>query len=137
METNIFEEASRLKLRFPSVKGELTTEQLWDLPLTTTVSGKVDLDTVARTVNTDLKAITEDSFVQTRVNPQKAILTLKLDVLRHVIAAKQAENAEKSRKAANESELARLREVLADKNNDALKNLSPEQIQERIKQLGG
>lgn len=136
-ENNIFEQASREKLRFPSIKGDLVIEQLWDLPLQTTRSNTVDLDSVARTVNADLKAVTEESFVQTRANPIKSQLTLKLDILKHIIATKQAENAEESRAAANKSEIARLKGLLAEKNDEALKGLSPEELEAKIKQLGG
>ena len=136
-EINMFERASREKLRFPSVKGELTIEQLWDLPLQSSRSNTVDLDSVARTVNTDLKAVTEESFVETRSNPQKAVLTLKLDILKHIIATKQAENAQKVALAANASEIARLKAVLAEKNDEALKGMSQEDIEAKIKSLGG
>lgn len=136
-EISMFERASREKLRFPSVKGELTIEQLWDLPLQSSRSNTVDLDSVARTVNTDLKAVTEESFVETRSNPQKAVLTLKLDILKHIIATKQAENAQKVALAANASEIARLKSVLAEKNDEALKVMSQEDIEARIKSLGG
>ena len=32
--TDIFKQATKLKLRFSSVRGDLTVEDLWDLPLT-------------------------------------------------------------------------------------------------------
>ena len=48
---SIFEQASRLKLRFASVKGELTIEHLWGLPLQSKTS--FDLDTVAKAVARD------------------------------------------------------------------------------------
>lgn len=136
-ENNIFEQASREKLRFPSIKGDLVIEQLWDLPLQSSRSNTVDLDSVARTVNADLKAVTEESFVQTRTNPVKAQLTLKLDILKHIIATKQTENAQKTQAAANESEILRLKGLLAEKNDEALKGLSPQELEARIKQLGG
>lgn len=73
---NIFELATRQKLRFASAKGDLTTEQLWDLPLlisSPTRDVKVDLDTLARSINHELKAQAEESFVSTKANPLKEI----------------------------------------------------------------
>ena len=64
---NLFEIATRKKLRFPSLKGELSAEQLWDLPLSSRVG--LDLDNIAKAVNKDLKAEEEDSFVKTSTNP--------------------------------------------------------------------
>ena len=44
---NIFERASRRKLRFDTVVGLLATEQLWELPLTAK-GERPDLDKLAR-----------------------------------------------------------------------------------------
>jgi len=46
---NIFERAARAKVRFSSAVGELTTEQLFDLPLTAT-GNRLSLDAVARDI---------------------------------------------------------------------------------------
>ena len=65
---NLFEIATRQKFTFPSPRGLLNVEQLWDLPLTSirpdgsTRTDSVSLDTVARAVNTQLKAVTEETF---------------------------------------------------------------------------
>jgi hypothetical protein len=50
---NIFEQATRRAIRFESAKGDLSVEQLWDLPLQS--RNQFDLDTVAKTVNRQLK----------------------------------------------------------------------------------
>ena len=45
---NLFEIASRKKLRIPTTKGDLTVEQLWDLPLKST---GLSLDKIAIDLN--------------------------------------------------------------------------------------
>ena len=64
---NLFMQATREKFRFESSKGDLSVEQLWDLPLTSRTG--FDLDTVAKAVNADLKASNEESFVNASNNP--------------------------------------------------------------------
>lgn len=132
---NIFEQASRQKLRFASAKGELTVEQLWDLPLT--AKGQFDLDFLARTINRELKAQAEESFVTTRANPAKAKLELALELVKHVIAAK-IEEANAARKARdNKAERDRLLSILGQKEDAALLELTPEQIRARLAELEG
>lgn len=130
---NIFERASRKALRFESPRGFLTTEQLWDLKLTS--RNGVDLDSLARSTNQELKQVAEESFVSTASNPIKVDLELKLDILKHIIAAK-LEAAEKSQKAAaNKVERDRLTAILYEKKDQEMSQLSAEEIQARIDQL--
>jgi hypothetical protein len=136
---NLFELASRKKLRFQSAKGELTVEQLWDLPLISkspTRDVKCDLDTLARDISRELKAQAEDSFVETKTNPEKARLELALELVKYVIGVKieQRDNAEKDKERRVERE--RLLNALERSQEKALEELTPEQIQEKLKQLG-
>jgi hypothetical protein len=131
---NIFERASRAKLRFASDVGELTTEQLWDLPLIGK-GGRPDLDTVARTVNTELKSIVEGSFVETTPDPRKTELELKLEVVKHIIASKIAAQ-EIAKKAAETAERKRkLLSALANKEEQTLAGMSKEEIEAEIAKL--
>ncbi len=132
---NIFETASRQKLRFPSPRGDLNVERLWELPLTTTKSDGVSLDTVARAVNIDLRGVTEDSFVETAPNPMKATYALQLDILKHIIAVRQAENATKLAKKDAADEVARLKEILAARKDDEAKAMDSAAIEARIRVL--
>lgn len=130
---NIFEQASRKKLRFASNKGDLTTEQLWDLPLTSRTG--FDLDTVARTVNTDLKATAEESFVATTSNTARQLNELKLEVVKFVIADKIAAQ-EAAKSAANRrAERDRLLEILNQKQDQELLNMSADEIKRRLAEL--
>ena len=129
---SIFEQASRAKLRFPSIKGELTTEQLWDIPLQSKTG--FDLDNIAKAVNREVKAVTEESFV-TEVNPANTRLTLAFDVVRHVIAVKIKEASIAAERHNKIAERDKLLDILADKQDAALKQLSPEEIQKRLREL--
>jgi hypothetical protein len=132
---NIFERASLAKLRFESEIGALTTENLWDLPLTGKRTAQVDLDKLARGVNRELKEIEDGSFVNTAPDPRKTELELKLDILKHVIAAKIAQR-EAAEKAASLAERKRkLLAVLASKEEQELVGKSKEEIEAEIAAL--
>lgn len=130
---NIFLQASRLKLRFPSSKGELTTEQLWDLPLSSKTG--FDLDSVARAVYSQMNAVAEPSFVAVRSNPLKDKLELSLEIVKHVIATKMAENEVANKRAAAKAERDRLTAILADKQDADLRSLSADEIKRRLIEL--
>lgn len=129
----MFEKATRQKYRFDSLKGQLTVEQLWDLPLQ--AKNGFDLDTVAKVVNQELKGVTEDSFIETRSNPRKGELEDKLEVVKHIIGVKQAENAAKLDEANRKAERERLQQILATKQAQQLEGLSVEEIQKRLDAL--
>ena len=90
--TDIYKYAAQNGLRFPSDRGELTAEDLFDLPLS--ARSGFDLDNVAKAVNNELKACGEESFVSTAINPKKKPLEVALDIVKDVIATKQAQNAD-------------------------------------------
>jgi hypothetical protein len=134
---NIFERASRAKLRFSTSVGEITTEQLWDLPLTSRRGGTnaVDLDTLARGVHSELKSIEEGSFVDVRPDPRKVTLELQLDVLKHVIQAKLDAKAAAEKAAENAERKRKLLSALANKEEAELTNMTKEQIEQEIARL--
>ena len=130
---NIFEQATRRAIRFESAKGDLSVEQLWDLPLQS--RNQFDLDTVAKTVNRQLNDVTEESFVSVRENPAKETLSLKLELVKHIISVKLQEAEEARNRANRASEKEKLLRLLDEKQNEALRALTPEEIQERLKAL--
>ena len=131
---SMFEQATREKFRFPSIKGDLTTEQLWDLPLT--AKNDFSLDGVAKAVNHELKGADEESFVETKSNPRKKELEAMLEILKHIIAVRQAENAAARTSQERRAERARLEAILATKQAAALEGLSEADIQARLDALG-
>jgi hypothetical protein len=134
---NVFLEATRRGLRFNAQNHlNLTTEQLWQLPLKTTRATESDLDGAGKIVKKLLREQDEDSIVESGANKAKAELELKLAVLVAIVEYKQAENAAKVAEASKQSEKARLKEILETKRADALGSLSVEEIEKRLAALG-
>lgn len=133
MDKNLFEIASRRKYRFPSIVGELTTEQLWELPLT---AGRgATLDSVAKAVNSDLKSISDESFVVTTPNPRKGELENMLEIVKHVIAVKIEDRRRADAAADRADKRRKLIEALANKQDDAIRNLSEDEIKAKLAEL--
>lgn len=130
----IFEKATRKKLRFETPNGDLTTEQLWDLPLTA-VGDRANLDALARATNAELKDIAEGSFVEVKPNPRKDDLSLKLDILKHVIGVRLAERDAATKAAENAERRKRLMAALADKEAQSLAGMSAEEIRAELDKL--
>lgn len=131
---NIFEQAARTRLRFASVRGLLTTEDLFSLPLVS--KSDFDLNTVAKQVHAELKAAGEENFVETVANPERTRPELSMEIVKHVIAAKQAENKAKLEAAGRAAEKAKLLALLDKKQDAALEGLSEEDIRKKIAELG-
>lgn len=126
---NKFEKASRTCLRFESSKGFLTTEDLWVLPLESVT--KCCLNTLAIEVHTELQTASKISFV-TPTTIGHAVLELKLEILKHIIAVRQAENLERVTALARKTEKIKLQGILANKLDADLQGLSKEELEKRI-----
>lgn len=129
---NLFEVATRNKLRFESSKGPLSVEQVWDAPLTSR-SG-FSLDDIAKQAKRELDALSEESFVE-QVSQLKSVAVLKLEVVKHIITVKLAEKEAASKRAERAELRQQLTQALAQKQSEVIKNMSPEEIQKRLKEL--
>ena len=131
--TTIFEFATRNKLRFASARGELTVEQLWDVPLRS--KDDFNLNLIAKAANKAWKDVSEESFVETTKTMEHIRLEIALDVVKYIIDAKlDAENRAKKR-ADNKLEKEKLLGILAEKQAGKLSELSEKELQRRIAAL--
>ena len=130
---NIFEQASKKKIRFSSNRGDLTAEQLWDMPLQS--KSGFDLDTIAKEVNRGIKESSEESFVTTKASSATTTLELQLEVLKHIIAVKIEAAAVAAKRTDNEARRAKLIEALENKQNSELNNMSTEDILKELEKL--
>ena len=126
---NIFEYSAKNKLRYFTDRGYITTEDLYDLPLES--REKVSLNSVAKAVNKELKNLEEESFVTT-VTPANTSAQVKLSVVKEIIRQRlelaQAKKDTEHQKARKEIIAA----VIAEKQNDNLKNMSLEELQAEL-----
>ena len=133
MAENLFQYATRNKLRFQSTRGELTAEQLWDVPLRS--RDDFNLNGVAQAASKAWKAISEESFVETAKTVAHTRLEMALEVVKYVIETKLAEEAVTKKRADNKIEREKLLEILAEKQDGKLSELSEKELQKRIAAL--
>lgn len=126
MSDKMFEQAVRMKLRFP-YKGVCTVEDLWDLNLT-------NLDGLYKTLRIRQKGSEEESLLKTKT-VEDEVLSLQIELVKYVVETKQAEAAAKRDDTARRAEKKRLSEILASKQEKALENLSEEELRKRIEAL--
>lgn len=121
--TNIFEYATRHKLRFQSTKGQLSAELLWDVPLRS--NDGFDLNAVARAAHEAVEKVKEQNFVDGATsNPAHTRLEICLDVVKKIISTKLADEQAAKRKSDNKVEKERLLAILAEKQDGKLSALS-------------
>lgn len=132
--TNIFEFATRNKIRFNSTRGELNVEQLWDVPLRS--NDDFNLNVVAKTTNKALKDVTEESFVEAAKTAAQTRLERTLEIVKYVIDAKLGDEAAAKKRADNKIEKEKLLTILAEKQDGKLSDLSEKELQRRIAALG-
>ena len=131
--TDIFKQATKLKLRFSSVRGDLTIEDLWDLPLTS--KSNLSLDGVGKPIQKALRESDEDSLVDVPTTSKNELNSLRLAIIKEIISVKQEENLIKQNQAAIESQKALLKQALASKKVEEINSLSVEEIEKRIASL--
>lgn len=124
---NMFEQASREKLRFEFSKGLISTEELWSLSL-------ANLDSIAKGINKTIKEESEESFIKPRSNSNKT-LELKLEIVKHVISVRMKEAEDAKTKSEKQAQLSTLNGLLEAKKLQELSNLSSEEIEKKIAAL--
>ena len=116
----MYKEASKQKLRFQTAKGILAVEQLWDLSL-------LELDTLAVALNKEYKESGKETYLAKKSVKDKTS-KLRFDIALDILTTR-SEEAEALKniagvKAHNEKILA----LIADKQEDALKGKSVEEL---------
>lgn len=126
----MFEKCARLKLRFPTPKGNVTVEDLWDLPLTSTTS-RANLNDIAKDLNRQLKAAADEDFVTEAKKPDNR-LSLQFEIVKRIITVRMTENETAALAADRRQKKARLVELLAKKQDEELESKSVAELQALI-----
>lgn len=123
----IFELASKTKLRFSLNNGVCNTEDLWDLKLE-------DLNRIAIDLNKQIKESEEESFIKVKSSASK-LLQLGFDVVKRVIDVKLEEKETKKLAAERASRKALLTELIAKKELSSLEQKSLEELQKELAEI--
>lgn len=118
---NIYKYAAEHKLRFP-YKGSIATEDLFDLT-------PENLDVVFKALNKRVSVAGEASLLTSEtMTPEQEALDVSLRIVRDVFAQKQAEIEARKKAAARKIERQRIAGVIMQKENEALQNLSIDEL---------
>jgi hypothetical protein len=128
----LFEQASKLKLRFETKRGCISTEDLWDLPLSN--AHGFSLDNLAKGLNRKLKEEGEESFVVPK-SQESSILSLQFELVKYVIKVKIEEREAKEQALKKKAKKNQIREIIADKEDETLKKLSEDELRKMLDEL--
>ena len=124
---NLFESATRSKMRFP-FKGMISVEDLWDLSLT-------NLDSVFKTLNAEAKKSEEESLLYTKSKEDEE-LSEKIEIVRYIVSVKLAEKQAREEAKKNAEMKQKLLAIKAQRQDEALNNMSNEELDKMLAELG-
>lgn len=123
---NIFEVAVRSKMRFP-FKGLVSVEDIWDLTVE-------DLDTIFKTLNSQIKQVKEESLLNNRTKEDK-ILDTKIEIIKHIVSIKLAELELKLKEKENKAKKQKILSMLSLKEDEEIQNKSKEELTAMLNDL--
>ena len=120
---NLFVMATRQKYRFP-YKGMISVEDLWDL-------GPQALDGVFKELNAQLKRHGEESLLSAP-SKEVAVIENKIEIIKFILNTKLQEQAAREQAHANAQQRQHIMEIIASKEEDALRSLSADELREML-----
>lgn len=120
---DLFKIASKKKYRF-NYKGLISVEDLWDLSVE-------QLDKIYKALKSQQKDASEESLLQTVSKEDKELLN-KIEIIKVIVADKLAAKERALKAAARKSQNQRILEIMADKQDAALKEKSIEELQSML-----
>lgn len=125
-EVNLFEVATRENYLFP-FKGMINVIDLWDLSLT-------NLDSVFKTLNAEVKKSEEESLLNAKTKEDEE-LTNKIEIIKYIVSKKLAEKEAKENEKKNKEKRQRILEIKAKRQDEALENMSDEDLDKLLADL--
>ena len=124
--TNIFEYATRNKVRFP-FKGMISVEDLWDLSL-------VNLDSIYKMLNKQVKQSEEESLLNTKTDVDTE-LEVQIAIVKHIVSVKLEEQNAREQAAAKKVQKQKIMAIIASKEDEALHNSSVDDLKKMLDEL--
>ena len=120
----MYKAAARLKLRFPSPKGELTAEQLWSVSIN-------DLNNMAVTLHAQYEQSGGKSFLVENTEKDKTA-KLRFDIVLDVLQTKVEEQKASRNAAQNKAHNEKIMSLIEQKKNDKLSTMSVEDLEKML-----
>lgn len=127
MSKNLFEIATRNNYQFP-FRGMINVIDLWDLSLT-------NLDSVFKTLNAEVKKSEEESLLNTKSKEDEEISN-KIEIVKYIVSVKLDEKKKREDAKKNAEMRQRLLEIKAKRQDAALENMSDEDLDKALAELG-
>lgn len=124
---NIFEYASRNKVRFP-FKGMISVEDLWDLSLT-------NLDSIYKTLNKQVKQSEEESLLLTKTKVDEE-LEVQIAIVKHIVFVKLGEKEAREKAVEKKAKRQEILAIKAARGKAALENATDEELDKMLAELG-
>lgn len=123
----MYKQASKLGLKFSTIKGMLSVEQLWDLKQSELSSAiKAVKKVLSKTEDNDDLSFLEDTKVVDVENQ------LRFDILKDVYISKQKEAEELRIEANIKAKKQKILALIAEKKDNSLKEMTIEQLEQLI-----
>lgn len=121
--SDLFKIATKKKYRF-NYKGQVTVEDLWDLSVE-------ELDKIYKNLKSLQKNASEESLLQTVTKEDKE-LNNKIEIIKTIVTDKLAAKDRAMKAASQRAQNQRILEIIADKQDAALKEKSVKELQNML-----
>lgn len=121
--TGLFVIATKEKYQFP-YKGMINVIDLWDLNVQ-------ELDKVFKSLNAEVKKSEEESLLTTK-SKEAEVLANKIEIVKYIVGIKLAEKKNREDEQKNREMKQRLLKIKAKRQDQALENLSDEELNKMI-----
>jgi hypothetical protein len=123
----MFVTATRNKLRFPSNKGMLSVEDLWDLSTNS-------LNEIYKTLRVGKKETEEEGLIEVQ-SKEAEILDTQLSIVEFIFKTKVTEKEARQDAAEKRERKKHIMSLIAEKQDEALKGKSLEELQAELDSL--
>ena len=127
----LFAKAVKVGLTFTTSRGILTPQDVWQLPLTG--NNGFNLDTLSRVLLKEVRATEEESLVT--LSGVDVVTELRLEVLKFIIADKQAEAKKEQELVVKYQKREQLLKLKANKQAEKQAELTEEEIDAQLDEL--
>ena len=127
---NMFELATRSKLRIPTPRGNLSVEDLWDL-------SRGDLDATYRGLAAADKDAATEGLIKTRPTAAQRKIAIALEVVKRVFVVLVAERAEREAAAERKEKRQKIMALIAEKKDEGLKALDVAELEKQLAAMDG